>query len=120
MLSFPVKGGWIHRVPVHRELSARREEILSDWPSRKRLQRACERMRSYLGQPITPHWLRRSFAERLVALKVEREVVGALLGHSARSITVAHYAAVTWREMVEAINRLHYSSPQLSLFGPDA
>ena len=42
-------------------------------------------------------------------LRVERDVIGALLGHSTTSITVAHYAPVTWTEMAQAITRLHYA-----------
>ena len=117
VISVTVKGGWIHKIPVHRELARRREEVLSDWTSRRQtMQEACERMRLIVGQPMSPHWLRRTFAERLATLGVEREVIGAILGHSSQSITVSHYAPVTWTEMAQAIAKLHYGSPQLSLF----
>ena len=63
-----VKGGWTHRVPVHPVLRERRDDILADQPSRKQLTRACSRLRWAVDDlPLTPHWLRRTFAEQLVA-----------------------------------------------------
>jgi integrase/recombinase XerD len=60
-----------------------------------------------LGLPFTSHALRRTFAHMLVKAGVNRDVVGALLGH-APNITVQAYAPVTWREKVEAIEKLPY------------
>jgi hypothetical protein len=66
VISVQVKGGWIHKVPVHPELSRRRESILSDWTSRRQtMQGAAKRLGNVVGQPtMSPHWLRRTFAER--------------------------------------------------------
>ena len=61
------------------------------------------------GLPMSPHWLRRSFSERMVDVGIERDVIGAILGHSTQSITTQHYAPVTWTEMVRAIRRLDYA-----------
>jgi integrase len=109
ILEVRVKGGWIHRIPVHHELTRRRDLILADQPSRKQIQRACTRLRMHVdGLPMTPHWLRRTFSERMVELGIQRDVIGAILGHSARSILVAHYAPITWTEMARDTNRLHY------------
>jgi integrase len=39
VISATVKGGWIHRLPVHSELAERRDEILSVIPHRRQVQR---------------------------------------------------------------------------------
>lgn len=109
VIKMTVKGGWPHEIPVHPELMARREEILADTPHRRQVQRASTYLRRFAdGQEVTPHWLRRTFAQRLAQLGVQREVIGALLGHSTSSITTAHYAPVTFLEMAEAVKKLHY------------
>lgn len=108
MLEVVVKGGWRHRIPIHPVLAEARAEILSDQPSRRVIQRTCTKLKRFVGYPITPHWLRRTFAERLAELGIQRDVVGALLGHSPKSVTVAAYAPVTWAEMTSAMSILEY------------
>jgi integrase/recombinase XerD len=57
--------------------------------------------------PFTSHALRRTFAQTLVEEGCNRDVVGALLGHTG-NVTVTHYAPITFREKVEAVARLSY------------
>lgn len=109
VISVRVKGGWMHRLPAHPLLMERRDEILSQPVGRRALQNACRRLRVHAsGQPFTPKWLRRTFAERMAECGVEREVLGAVMGHSTSSVTVAHYAPVRWTEMVAAVKMLNW------------
>lgn len=49
---------------------------------------------------------------------VNRDVIGALLGHSLTSVTVVHYTPIRMEEMRKAINQLHYGERQSTLFYP--
>jgi site-specific recombinase XerD len=106
-LRFVGKGRKVREVPVHPKLAERRDVILSKQPSVGSLKQTC-RVFSYVSQiPWTSHTLRRSFACALIEARVNRDIIGALLGH-AGSITTAAYAPVAWWEKTEAIARLSY------------
>lgn len=122
VLRLVVKGGNEREIPVHPELAARRDYILSVPTDIKALRRAVYRLRRFVAEgdnepAMTPHWLRRTFGRTLSGLGVERDVIGALLGHATSSVTVTHYVQVRNDEMRDALNRLHYSTThQLNLF----
>lgn len=115
-----VKGGNERELPVHPELAPRLEHILSVPGDRKRVQRAAIRMRRHIEEPgFSTHWLRRTFGQALSECGVERDVIGALLGHSPSGVTVSNYVPVRHKELREALGRLHYADYQPTLFSPE-
>jgi site-specific recombinase XerD len=106
-LRFVGKGRKEHEVPIHPELAARKDIILSRHPTRETLKQTCRAVSYALEVPFTSHALRRTFAQTLVEEGCNRDVVGALLGHTG-NVTVTHYAPITFREKAEAIERLTY------------
>lgn len=115
-----VKGGDERELPVHPELAPRLEHILSRPGDRKRVRRAAVRFRRHIDEPgFSPHWLRRTFGQTLSECGVERDVIGALLGHAPSGVTTTHYVPVRKKELREALNRLHYADYQPTLFSPE-
>jgi site-specific recombinase XerD len=108
IIDLTVKGGYEHYIPVHPLLAARREEILSETPTRKQVQDTLRKLRSAIGSPLSAQWLRRTFDQRLRRLGVEASVRKALIGHSPTSVEDQHYAAPTWEELVDAMKCLDY------------
>lgn len=106
-LRFVGKGSKVREVPVHPDLEARRETILSNRPTRDTLKTTCRALAFLLGIPFTSHSLRRTFASTLSESGVPREVIGALLGHAPASVT-EFYAPVRWSEKTEAMARLEF------------
>jgi len=103
------KAGIYREVPVHPELERVRHRILERDCTRRNLLTAMSHLRERLEIPyMTTRTLRRTFSDALSDCGVEREVVGALLGHSPSGITARHYAPVRPREKASAISRLHY------------
>lgn len=99
------KGGKERRVPVHPELEVVRRMILATDPiGDATLQNASQRVRRRSGVVFQTHWLRRTFSRKLEAQEVAHEVIGELLGHA--SDMTSHYAGVSERRMVEAVNQL--------------
>ena len=116
------KGEVEREVPVHHALEELRGEIV-EARHRRHFQRAAIRLRSHLGVDLTPHTLRRTFGLALSEAGVERDVIGALLGHIPSGVTVTHYVPVRWQEQAAAIQRVNYqradgtaSDFQLALF----
>lgn len=116
VLTMSTKGGWTLDLPVHPEVQRVLPLILEDSPTRRQIQNAVIRMRERVGLPITTHWFRRTFAQRLRALKVEESIRKALMGHSLSDVTDTHYSPPTWEELVRGLERLSYSARQLALF----
>lgn len=103
------KGNESFPVPMHPELICKSDLILQTHPHRHTVYEACKRLRGVVNLPFTPQWLRRTFSQRLRKLGVAGDVIDALLGHSVNSSVLAsHYTAVTWEQLVEAVNKLTY------------
>lgn len=102
------KDGHPLELPIHPFVAAKRDLILSDQPHRRRIQRAVERLRVHVGVPMTPHWLRRTFAQRLRSMRAEPSVRAALMGHAPPTVTDEFYSPPTWNELVDTLQSLHY------------
>ena len=114
-LYFMGKGGKWRSVPIHPELARVRPEIDKLQPSSTGVcHSAWARFRDRLGfkniygEPAIPHALRKTFGTEVYGEgKVAAEVVSELMGH-AQSITMDIYVAVSWTQMVAAIDQLDY------------
>lgn len=123
-LTFIGKGGRKRSVPVHKELSSRRAEILCVTPASKNvLIDAFTRLRDRVmardldRKLVSTHSLRRTFATAVYDAGAPWEVVQKLLGHGGD--VTALYARISWERLVEGIGGIDYNSgqpEQLSLF----
>lgn len=102
------KGRKPLEVPMHPELAAVREHILSTSTSRGNLRHVARSMSYYTDIPFTSHALRRTFADMLLEEDVQEGVVMALMGHSPRTVLRAHYSAPKWHHKVAAMGKLNY------------
>lgn len=111
------KGQVFRRIPVHSRLSRMRDEVLTGMMTKRGMRTVIESVRRRSGVPTyMPRVGRRTFSDRLNRARVERAVIGNLLGHSSTSVTELHYAPVTWEEALEAMRRLDYGTGQGRLF----
>lgn len=111
------KGSYRRVIPVHVRLAERRAEVLAGAAERRRLMKAMRRLQELSGiEHLSTRTLRRTFAERLSRAGVERDVIGALLGHAVTSVTTGHYAPVRWKEQQKAIEQLDYGTGQMPLW----
>ena len=117
-LRFEGKGRKTREVPLHPELQENRNLILGTEVSRDTLKHVCRSLSHYTGIPFTSHTLRRTFCVTLTEAGVQDGVIESLVGHAQTSILRTHYSPVTWREMEEAIGKLHY--PRLIRVSGDA
>lgn len=107
-LRFMGKGRKIREVPVHPELQEHRGLILSRTPSSGTLQHTVRSLAHYTGIDMSSHSLRRTFGVTLSEAGVEREVIGALMGHAPSSTLTKSYVPVRMNEMEQAIAKLSY------------
>lgn len=107
-LRFVGKGRKVREVPVHPTLERVRDIILSNSPSADSLKTTCRAISHVARVPFTSHALRRTFGVTLHEAGVDRDVIGALLGHAPATVTVSSYVPVRWFEKTEAIKRLPY------------
>jgi len=71
-------------------------------------------MSKALGQRVTPHWLRDTFAMRLIENGVDIFLVSQLLGHSNVKVTQERYVSRKPKErLTQAIRQLSYDRPRL-------
>jgi site-specific recombinase XerD len=106
-LRFVGKGRRSRDVPVHQELEARRDVILSRPTTDSTLKQTVRGLVYVTGIQFSSHTLRRTFATHLSEQKVPREVIGAILGHAPATVT-ERYAPVRWQEKVDAVEQLRY------------
>lgn len=107
-LRFVGKGRKTRDVPLHPELAAKKDVILSSTASRGTLKHTCASLSHYAGTHFTSHALRRTAAVSMSEAGASRDVIGAILGHAPLSVTTSSYVPVRWQERVEAISLLNY------------
>ena len=110
-LRFLGKGRKMRDVPVHPELQAKRDLILSRETAAGSLKHTGRALSYATGVDFTSHTLRRTFASHLVQKRVPREVVGSILGHAPATVTEFAYAPVQWDEQLEAVLLADYGAP---------
>lgn len=102
------KGRKWREVPVHPELVRVRDVILSKAYSDQTLKHVATAMSETLSIDFSSHDLRHTFSRTLRDMRVDRFILGALLGHAPSTTEI--YAEVTFPEMQEALFKLNYGT----------
>lgn len=114
-LKFPSsKTRKTRQIPIHPELQKVREVILSKSPpSPDSLKHNMASLAHWTNVAASSHVFRRTFGVTLSEVGVDRDVIGALLGHTPSRMTTLAYVPVRWEEMTEAMKKLRYPMEHL-------